>query len=78
MYADIATLWFSRHTDVRRRSPPVALPHRRTRLSVAGADFGFGRDCGEARSTQIAEAMAWAQAHQEMLALRWVELNERG
>ena len=33
---------------------------------------------GEARPTQIAEAMAWAQAHQEMLALRWAELNERG
>jgi len=33
---------------------------------------------GEARPTQIAEAVAWAQAHQEMLALRWAELNERG
>lgn len=32
---------------------------------------------GEARATQIAEAMAWAQAHQEALALRWAELNER-
>ncbi len=33
---------------------------------------------GEARLTQIAEALAWAQAHQEALALKWVELNERG
>ena len=35
---------------------------------------------GEARPTRtrIAEALAWAQAHQEMLALRWAELNERG
>lgn len=33
---------------------------------------------GEARLIQIAEALAWAQAHQEALALRWVELNERG
>ena len=33
---------------------------------------------GEASETQIAEALAWAQAHQEKLALRWAELNERG
>jgi len=33
---------------------------------------------GEARPIEIAEALAWAQAHREMLALKWVELNERG
>ena len=33
---------------------------------------------GEARPAQIAEAMAWAQVHREALALRWLELNERG
>jgi hypothetical protein len=33
---------------------------------------------GEARPTEIAEALAWAQTHQEMLALKWAELNERG
>ncbi|MGA2793558.1 MAG: DUF4160 domain-containing protein [Roseiarcus sp.] len=33
---------------------------------------------GEARPTEIAEALAWAQTHREMLALKWVELNERG
>ncbi len=33
---------------------------------------------GEARPTQIAEALAWAQTHQAMLALKWAELNERG
>jgi hypothetical protein len=33
---------------------------------------------GEARQTQIAEALAWAQAHQERLALKWTERNERG
>ncbi|HQN18461.1 MAG TPA: DUF4160 domain-containing protein [Syntrophobacteraceae bacterium] len=33
---------------------------------------------GEARPTQIAEALAWAQAHQEALSLRWDQLNERG
>ncbi len=32
---------------------------------------------GEARPTEIAEALAWAQTHQEMLALKWAELNER-
>jgi len=32
---------------------------------------------GEAKPTQIAEALAWAQCHQEALALRWTELNER-
>lgn len=33
---------------------------------------------GEARPTQIAEAMAWAQEHKETLFLKWVGLNERG
>lgn len=33
---------------------------------------------GEARPAQIADAMAWAVAHQETLARRWAELNERG
>ena len=33
---------------------------------------------GEARQDQIAETLAWAQMHQEMLALKWAELNERG
>lgn len=33
---------------------------------------------GKARPPQIAEALAWARDHREMLALRWAELNERG
>jgi hypothetical protein len=33
---------------------------------------------GEARPAEIAEALEWAQTHQEMLALKWAELNERG
>ncbi len=33
---------------------------------------------GEARHNQIEAALAWAKAHQEMLALKWTELNERG
>jgi len=32
---------------------------------------------GEARAGQIAEAMSWADAHRETLALKWAELNER-
>ena len=33
---------------------------------------------GEALPAQIAEPLAWAQTHKEMLALKWAELNERG
>ncbi|WP_246731363.1 DUF4160 domain-containing protein [Methylocapsa sp. S129] len=32
---------------------------------------------GEARPTEIAEALAWAQVNREMLVLKWAELNER-
>jgi hypothetical protein len=33
---------------------------------------------GKTRPSQIAEAMAWARAHKEALALCWAQLNERG
>jgi hypothetical protein len=33
---------------------------------------------GSARPNQIAAAMAWARANQNLLARRWAELNERG
>ncbi|HEY8163207.1 MAG TPA: DUF4160 domain-containing protein [Methylocystis sp.] len=33
---------------------------------------------GDAHASDIAEALAWAREHQEMLALKWAELNERG
>jgi Domain of unknown function (DUF4160) len=33
---------------------------------------------GEVLPAQIAQALAWAQTHREMLALKWAELNERG
>lgn len=33
---------------------------------------------GEARPTEVAEALAWAQTNQQMLALAWARLNERG
>jgi hypothetical protein len=32
---------------------------------------------GEARPSEIAEALAWARGHRDVLALRWAELNER-
>ena len=32
---------------------------------------------GESSPTQIAQALAWAQEHREILALKWTELNER-
>jgi len=32
---------------------------------------------GEARPAQMAQAMAWAQAHREELAMEWAKLNER-
>ena len=33
---------------------------------------------GEARATQLREALDWAAAHRERLALKWAVLNERG
>jgi len=31
---------------------------------------------GEARATGIAEAISWAEARKEALALKWAELND--
>lgn len=77
-HAPIAPLRLHQHPHVCRRSPPTALSYRRARFSGARADFGFGRDRGEAEAREMAEAMAWARDHQELLALKWAELNERG
>ena len=33
---------------------------------------------GEARTSQIAEAMEWARTNRELLSVKWTELNERG
>jgi hypothetical protein len=59
--------------------------HRPPHFHVVGPDFqvlvrisDLTVIAGEARSTLIAEALAWAKTHQEMLALKWLELNERG
>jgi hypothetical protein len=32
---------------------------------------------GKARAILIAEALIWAEEHQDELALKWIELNER-
>jgi hypothetical protein len=32
---------------------------------------------GAAKKAQLAEAMQWAKDNRELLALKWVELNER-
>ena len=33
---------------------------------------------GAARKNQIAEALAWAKSNRDLLALKWIELTERG
>ena len=59
--------------------------HRPPHFHIVGQDFqvlvrlsDLTVIAGEARATQIAEALAWARQHREALALKWAELNERG
>jgi len=59
--------------------------HRPPHFDIVAADFqvlvrisDLTVVAGEARPAQIAEAIAWARAHRESLALKWAELNERG
>jgi len=73
-----------------RRFGPVSIrkyaaDHRPPHFHVVGPDFqalvrisDLPMIVGKARPAQIAEAMAWAETHQETLALKWAELNERG
>jgi len=58
--------------------------HRPPHFHIVGTDFqvvvriaDLTVIAGTARRAQIAEAMAWAARHREMLALKWVELTER-
>ena len=58
--------------------------HRPPHFHIVGPDFqvlvkisDVSIIAGEARPTQIAEALAWARENREMLALKWAELNER-
>lgn len=59
--------------------------HRPPHFHITGPDFQVVvriRDlaivAGAARCGQITEALAWAARNREMLALKWVELTERG
>jgi hypothetical protein len=59
--------------------------HRPPHFHIVGPDFqvlvrisDLAVIAGEATRNQIAEAMEWARAHRDMLALKWAELNERG
>jgi hypothetical protein len=59
--------------------------HRPPHFHIVGPDFqvlvrisDLQVIQGEARTAQIAQAMIWARASREYLALKWAELNERG
>ena len=59
--------------------------HRPPHFHIVGPDFqvlvriaDLVVFAGEARTNQIAEAMAWARANRAALMLKWAELNERG
>ena len=59
--------------------------HHPPHFHIVGIDFqvllrisDLAAIVGDAREAQIAEALEWAENHQDMLALKWVELNERG
>ena len=58
--------------------------HRPPHFHVVGPDFqalvrisDLTVIAGDARPSEIAEALAWAESRREMLALKWAELNER-
>jgi hypothetical protein len=58
--------------------------HRPPHFHIVGPDFqvvvriaDLAITAGIARANQIAEAMAWAAEHREMLVLKWIELVER-
>jgi hypothetical protein len=58
--------------------------HRPPHFHIVGADFqvqvrisNLTILAGDARAVLIAEALAWATDHQNELALKWAELNER-
>ena len=78
LHADIATLWRGQCAHVRH-------DHRPPHFHIVSPDFQVLVRISDlkviaevARPTEIAEALAWAQTRQEMLALKWAELNQRG
>ena len=59
--------------------------HRPPHVHIVGPDFqvlvriaDLRVIAGQARSADIAEAIAWAGRHRDLLTRRWRELNERG
>ena len=59
--------------------------HRPPHFHIVGPEFqvlvrisDLAVIAGEARAAEIAEVLAWAREHHEMLALKWALLNERG
>ncbi len=58
--------------------------HRPPHFHIVGPDFqvlvrisDFTVIAGDARQSQIAEALAWARQHEDILVLEWMKLNER-
>lgn len=58
--------------------------HRPPHFHIVGPDFqvlvriaDLAVIAGEARQSQVVQALAWAQEHKDLLALKWMELNER-
>jgi hypothetical protein len=77
LYADTTTLWFRQRADVDDHRPPhfhIVAPDFQVLVRISD----LAVIAGEARESQIAEVLTWAKAHQEALALKWAELNERG
>ena len=59
--------------------------HDPPHFHIFGKDFevlvalsGLSIITGQARSSQIAEAISWAKESAEILATKWAEPNERG
>jgi hypothetical protein len=59
--------------------------HRPPHFHIAAPDFevlvgisDLQVIAGEARPSQLAEALSWARDNRAILALKWAELNERG
>ncbi len=58
--------------------------HNPPHFHIVGPDFqvlvrisDFAVLTGLASASQIVEALHWAKSNQEVLALKWIELNER-
>jgi hypothetical protein len=59
--------------------------HRPPHFHIVSPDFqllvrisDFTVIAGDARASDVVAALAWARDHRDMLAAKWLELNERG